>query len=68
MVLTVEKKKFNGRETCHSANLSITNIKWTGLGSNPMLRDVRLVAIDPSRVTTNRRHKLYDKTVLHTAQ
>ena len=46
-------KESTGRETCHSATLSITNIKWTALGSNPILRNVRLAAIDLSRVTTN---------------
>ena len=47
------RKESTGRETCRNATLSITNIKWTGLGSNAILHDVRLAAIDLSRVTTN---------------
>jgi hypothetical protein len=37
MTLRVEEELSSGRETCPSANLSTTNLTWTGLGLSPCL-------------------------------
>ena len=39
MILTGENRTA-GRKTCRSTNLSTTNLTWTGIGLNPVLRGV----------------------------